>query len=507
MIFPTQNVYTDYSTSYVNLSSSYVKIYGEASNKLSSLTPSFVPYAQHILNFIDHWCKTNSEYKYELICTRRSWHSQKKVTTINDDEKNGLSWYLYGNAISINVYKAVQNKLFEGGDVGDSLHESLNFNDGSAKKFIVDAQEWFINNPISINGSSRTLKIFGIYPNLSKCINVPISTLFSKYLHDEDVIYWGGIFSSGSNFSHWEWHPGYMPNEIWKIREDFLNNAFYGFDFDSLFDEEIQGTTFVKKFLSGNSEIIEEDFLSLIKLKIKINLSKEYSILDLFNWAKDNPRSLNQMINFYKISGDYNNYNLFQIINAMAPFASISYDIEGNLILLAGGLLSAINTDQGTFYYEFYNEFGEKIQLPSDTTYILPVDHKLLDIDFNLTELNIDEDFKPAYSDTMSDVSMAQVIKNIDDTANLNPNVKFDINEHGMLGDISIMPEKLLTLEEMKNMAMKQYVFEEMITPPNQVIISSTKNPRIIDLNKLLVNKNVKISNKVDEMINPSELS
>lgn len=507
MIFPTPNVTVEYGSTYAQLSSSYKKIYQEPSNALTALEANFIPYAQHILDFVVYWCTINPTYGYEIVCTRRSWDSQKKVTTIYDDEKNGLSWYLYGNAISINVYQMIPNQLFEGGDVGDVVHQALNFTDGSANAFILAAQEWFIENPVSINGTDRIIKIFGLYPSVSECTNTPLSDLFGRYVNDEDVVYWGGLFSGNSNFSHWEWHPGYQPNQIWIVRENFLNTAFNDIDLLSLMSEENQGVTFSKKYLPTYKEIIEEDFIALIKLKTKINLSKEYSILDLMNWAKDNPISLDQMILYYQLSGDYNTYALLGVIKSTYQSASINYDAQGNIQLNANGLLKISTNNDGTYSFEYYNEFSEKITLPSDTTYILPVDHKLIDIDFNITELNIDDDIKPVYSDTLTDVTMDQVITNINDTANQNPNILFDINEHGMLGDLSIMPEKVLTLDQLQKVAAKQYVFEERITPPNQIRTSNTSNSKIIDLNQVLATKNYKSNINVDEMINPSDLS
>lgn len=507
MIFPTPNVNIDYGSSYDLLNSSYKKIYKEPSNSLTALEPNFIPYASHILDFVKYWCTINPTYGYELVCTRRSWDSQKKVTTIPDDEKNGLSWYLYGNAISINVYQMVQNQLFEGGDVGDVVHQSLNFNDGSANSFILAAQEWFSVNPVLINGQNRIIKIFGIYPSISKCVNTPLSDLFSTYINDEDVVYWGGLFSGNSNFSHWEWHPGYQPNQVWVVRENFLNSAFNDIDILSLLTEEVQDVTFSKKYLPTYKEIIEEDFISLIKLKTKINLSKEYSVLDLINWALNNPISLDQMILYYHISGDYNTYALFEIIKSIYNNATITYDSNGNVQLNANGQLTISTLNDGTYSYEYYNEFSEKINLASDTTYILPVDHKLIDIDFNITELSVDDDIKPVYSDTLTDVTIGQVIENISDTATQNSNILFDINEHGMLGDISIMPEKILTLDELRKVAARQYVFEERITPPNQIKTSNTNNSKIVDLNLVLATKNYKNNINVDEMINPEDLS
>lgn len=505
MIFPALKL-SDYSSTYEELSSNYEKIYGEASNSFDKLLSTFNPYATHILNFIKYWCENDVSYGYEIICTRRSWFSQKKVTTIYDDEKNGLSWYLYGNAISINVFKKVPNQLFDGGSLEDVVHESLNFSDGSAKKFIIAAQEWFINNPLIINGTSRIVKIFGIYPNIKECINTPVSELFLKYKNDEDVVYWGGLFSGFSNFSHWEWHPGYQPNEVWKRRETFLNMAFSGIDLVNLLSDESQTTNYHVKFLKNYKEIIEEDFLSLIKLKIKINLSKEYSILDMINWANNNPLSLNQMITYYYIVGDYNLKSLFEILKLIASTATISYNESNEISLSASNLLNVVYSNTGNYVFEYYNEFGEKITLEGDYTLTLPVDSKIMDEDFDIVDLDIDDNMRSMYSDTLTDIAMDKVVSDINSNSTQNQNILFDINEHGMLGDISIMPEKVLTIDELQKTSTHRYIFEEMITPPNQIIKNTNKKSKAIDISNISLKSEI-FNNTVDEMVNPEKLT
>ena len=90
-----------------------IKLFNENSNNLNELKPDFLPIASHLINFISYWVSTNSGYGYDVVCTKRSWHSQKHITTIEDDRKNGLSWYLYGNAISINVFQKITDNIVD----------------------------------------------------------------------------------------------------------------------------------------------------------------------------------------------------------------------------------------------------------------------------------------------------------------------------------------------------------------------------------------------------------
>ena len=155
----------DYSSSIDELNTYSPRIYGKHSNDIDSLDPGFIPYANHLLAFISYWVSVNVDYDYEVVITRRSWYSQKKVTTIYEDYKNGLSWYLYGNAISINVFKKKFNELFTTNSSEDVVRETINFKDGSARKFILDANDWFIKNKLTINSEERIVKIFGIFPS------------------------------------------------------------------------------------------------------------------------------------------------------------------------------------------------------------------------------------------------------------------------------------------------------------------------------------------------------
>jgi hypothetical protein len=85
------------------------KIYGALSRKIAKLSPEFMPFAECIVAFIDQWCvnggaKDGRSYGYEICSTTRSWYVQQNIITGTDYKENGLSWSLYGNALSVNVY-------------------------------------------------------------------------------------------------------------------------------------------------------------------------------------------------------------------------------------------------------------------------------------------------------------------------------------------------------------------------------------------------------------------
>lgn len=331
-----------------------IKLFNENSNNLNELKPDFLPIASHLINFISYWVSTNSGYGYDVVCTKRSWHSQKHITTIEDDRKNGLSWYLYGNAISINVFQKITDNIVDNESSTEYTKNTINFKDNSAVKFISDCQDWLINNPINGN----IVKIFGVYPNIKSNINANILSLIEKYKDDPYVVYWGGLFNAGSNFSHWEWHPGYLPSDIYLVRQDFLNTAFDNIDLiEKIQIENVNGT--VPTYLDDELEILEEDYLSIWNLKNKINISTPYNIPNLFKWAKSNPHSLKQAYVIYRLKGDYNNANLFNIlINEINNYSFVDNELTGS------GSISINENDMGYRYIKFDNEFSESIEYP-----------------------------------------------------------------------------------------------------------------------------------------------
>jgi hypothetical protein len=58
--------------------------------------------------------------------------------------------------------------------------------------------------------------------------------------------------------------------------------------------------------------MIEEDYLSVWKLKNEISLNKSYNLIDVFTWALSNTHTLSQAIIYYTLIGDYNNKTFFQ---------------------------------------------------------------------------------------------------------------------------------------------------------------------------------------------------
>lgn len=467
-----------------------IKLFNETSNKLSELNAEFLPIVNHLINFISHWVGNNPGYGYEIICTKRSWFSQKKITTIDEDRKNGLSWYLYGNAISINVFQKVTDQLINNESLDEYTKNSLNFKDGSATKFIADCQEWFINNTLDGN----VVKIFGVYPNIKSNINVNVSYLTNLYINDPYVIYWGGLFKAGSNFTHWEWHPGYLPSDVYIARQNFLNTSFDSYDLiNNLSVESTNGT--IPTYLTEELEIIEEDFLSIWNLKNKINLAQSYSIPDVFTWAKNNPYSLKQAITIFNIKGDYNNATFFTYIkNELSNYSVVNNSLEGS------GSISINESEEGYRYITFYNEFGETIEFTFDTLYVLPTDSLPDKNTFDQINLTLPDDSNSVVNGTLSNISEEAIISEIDKTSQVYTDPRFETNEHGMLSDLSINPNKLIdNIEDAKKYANDAMVFEEMITPPIRSLKKSVKG--IIDISGVISQKST--PTKSDEMIIP----
>jgi hypothetical protein len=464
-----------------------LKIFNDFSKDVNDLQSDFIPIANHLLSFIKYFCENNKTYGYEIVCTKRSWYGQKQVTLIAEDNKNGLSWYLYGNAISINVYEKVQDQILDSADSTDYVKNTINFQDGSALTFIEAAQDWFNSN--SLNGN--IVKIFGVYPNVKSNIGVSSSALTAKYKDDKYTIYWGGLFKGYSNFTHWEWHPGYSPNDISKIRESFLNNVYSQYDIlDNLNSESsISGAT----YLNDEIELIEEDFMAIWKLKCEINLKREYTFFDLITWAKNNPYSLSQIITYSRIIGDYNQYSLFNSLSS--EISSIDYSNN----VLTSTSFTITEDDYGHTYFNYYNEFGDKITLLTTTEYILPTDIMPDAETFDQIQLTLD-DSTNLVTNTGSNISIDNITKEIEDTSKTYTDSKFDINEHGLIGDLSINTNKLIDSFDNANKLVKaNTIFEEMITPPNNKIHTTKKG--VIDISKAI--KNSKVKNSDDEMITP----
>lgn len=469
-----------------------IKIFGEASNEISSLDLGFQPIANHLISFLEYYCKTNNQYSYEVISTSRSWYTQKKVTTNPVDARNGHSWYLYGKAISINIYKNIEDSISTDYSETDYIRNTINIKDGSSTEVMTACQEWFINN--TLNGN--IVKIYGLYPNIKTTIKFSNSELMAIHKDDPYVIYWGGLFSSGPNYTHFEWHPGYAPNEVYLMRDMYLNNIYGENDVVSILDEEIPDDQL--QYTSDELEILEEDLVAVWKLKCEISNNRSYNIIQLIDWAKKNPKSLSMASKYYYMLGDYNNRSLFNIL--LNDVATIGYDYPSNLLSINGSDLKVQYDKYGNYTINFYNEFEELIKIGSSNEYIVPLDNAYDNEDFNI-DLNLTNNSNgKMYNSTLTSETEEGIFSEIALTSKVVVNPKFEVNEHGMLNDITISPLRMMDQKDTIKLINNSMIFEEMITPPNMKNIKkSTK--KILDISK--ISTNINTSNYSEEMINP----
>lgn len=516
-------------TSFDNIG--YSPVFGITTNELSALVPSFIPIANHILSFIKYWTSINSQYFYEVICTKRSWYGQKEITGNDRDDRNGLSWYLYGNAISINVY-SISSEPFSSNDDGkNGIKKTINIKDGSSIKFIKDAQSWFNSN--LLNGN--VLKIFGIFEDTK-------DASLLAYKDDQYTVYWGGIFDAYTNETHWEWHPGYLPTDLPLVREKYLNNAFL-FDSNSkfinslndIFDFEdycVRNTNFVldtekfsflksirrnistanianyyegvvkNTYLSTLYEIIVEDYISMYKLKSKINKLKKVDFFNIFKWAKNNPNSLAQTIIYYSLIGDVRTraffnkiketFSLFTFVDDIVYYNNEIFDEDFDSPFIVGTF--TLNKDEeNNISIETHDEYGRLFSISSDTTFFLPNDKMPSDEEFDL----IDFDDETIFSNNTITVVNSEITELSEKMAI----VEHNFNEFGVIADLSFNSDRLKSISEINKTLSIQKSFEEMITPPNQSSDSkSYKTSTIIDLNYY---KKITSTGNNDEMVNP----
>lgn len=465
------------------------KIYKENSTEISNLDSTFQTIINHFITFLDEWIASNTSYSYEIISTGRSWYNQKQVTTIAEDKQNGLSWYLYGKAISINIYTKTSDQLSTTYDSSDYTKNTINFTDGSAKTFIVAAQTWFKSN--LLNGN--IVKIYGVYPDIATTLTMTSAELTAAHLNDEYTIYWGGLFSGYSNFTHFEWHPGYLTTEIYKIRNNYLNTCYNGYDILTNISSEIPSSSI--QYLDDTIEMIEEDYLSVWKLKNEISLNKSYNLIDVFTWALSNTHTLSQAIIYYTLIGDYNNKTFFQYIQD--EISSITVTNTDGIYTLNSSNFTLTYDETSEFTITYYNEFEEEITLNSTDTYVLPYDDptEAIDQDFDLSVL---ED-SSSDTDTLTNISTNMILSELS-SANQYVNPSFNINEHGMIGDLSINVGKLVTsIDDAQSTVNGALIFEEMITPPNQK--DTTRHRGVLDISQIV--KNIKASDYSEEMIVP----
>lgn len=518
----------------VALSKYTPKIYGNLSRKLANLDDSFRPFAECIIAFIDQWCvnggvKDGRVFGYEICSTKRSWFVQQNILTGNQYRDNGLSWSLYGKAMSVNVYYLEDDQLSELSGTVTKVKKQINFEDGSAKTFIEDAQAWF-NNHATRTGTK--IKIYGVYPSLEKAIKSDKSVLEYEYRKVEDTVFWGGLFSSYSNFTNWEYHPGQMPNEVWKLRQDFLNTSFVSDGNQDLVEriEALESITYseasktisynplsaivdlvtnskpveIIKYLSTTLEIMEEDFISLYNLKVNINSSSTYPVLSLFKWAAANPKSLLQTILLYRLSGDVKNSTLFYLIS-MNHSSDIVFGDDDVPAMVNAGSFSIVNEDD-TYYLKCTDMFGDEQRFDLYHTYKLPCDYMPDSADFDLIDIN-DVDESEIHSVTPgNNLDGTQAIgKEISDMAGIIKGGKNGVNEFGPISSIGIDPRKAMyNAEAIAKSVYRAKNYNEMITPPESSILP--KSTATLDVTRLGKRFVAEKTSRVNEMIQPDKI-
>lgn len=500
----------------VNLSSYVPKIYGITSRKLANLNPDFNPYAECIIAFIDQWCMNGGaldgfRYSYEMVSTKRSWFVQRNILNEPNYSHNGLSWNLYGNGMSVLVYRETPDQLNELVAETNIVKTAINFEDGSAKKFLEDALVWFAKHKTR---TGRNIKIYGAYPSIKDAIKMDKYSLMAKYKHDEDTIYWGGLFSTYSNFTQWEYHPGKMPNEIDKTREHFLNTSFVSDGNENIIDrisnsesirlDEVSNDSLIK-YLPSELEIIEEDFLSLYSLKTEINSSKRTAVHDLFAWAALNPASLSQTILKYRLMADIANSTLFFNIKRDVD-ASITSDIAGTYSIQGSNFFS-LEQIGDDWFIKCSDLFGDTQSFNLTLEYRLPFDALPNQEDFDIIDLS-DE---PSTTNTSSANLMkdpALIGEDLTKTSSMYTQPMNEVNEFGPISGISIDPKKpLYTAAGLAEAAAQAKIYDEMITPPETSYGKLRYTGKVLDITSLAKNRIASANPIGDELITPDLIS
>ena len=515
------------------------KIYGILSRKISNLDPEFIPFAECIVAFIDQWCinggaKDNRKYGYEICSTVRSWYVQQNIITGTQYKDNGLSWSLYKKALSVNVYYLEEDQLSETSGSTTFVKKTINFQDNSAKKFIEDAQKWF---SLHKTNTGKNIKIYGVYPDIETAIRKGKYKLHDEYLQTNDTVFWAGLFSAYSNFTSWEYHPGLMPNEVWKLRQSFLNTSFVSDGNQNILDriEAVESFTYqdaknmelndtlssinsfvgsslnlfnssnnpnIVKYLSTNLEIMEEDFLSLYNLKVNINTSSQYTVEKLFKWANNNQSSLAQTITLARLSGDVEGSVLFyNISNELGN--DIVYDDNGNPYLLESSSFTIVGSEESEYYLQCIDMFGDVLKFPFNKKYILPCDYMPASGDFDLIDLSYNTSTSDAEADNLLD--NAQLVGN--EISNMSSELSRPsdgVNEFGPLASIDVDPRKALyNAESIADSIYRSKNYNEMITPPESVNSSNSK--AILDITLIGKRLVANITSKSNEMIQPEK--
>lgn len=508
------------------------KVYGELSRRIAKLDDDFRPFAECIVAFIDQWtinggANDGRKYGYEICSTVRSWYVQQNIITGPEYKQNGLSWSLYKKALSINVYYLEEDQISEISGSISLVKKPINFEDGSARKFIEDAQAWF---GLHKTRTGVNIKIYGVYPDLKTAVRKSKATLKNEYMESYDTVFWGGLFSTYSNFTNWEYHPQMMPNEVWRLRQNFLNNSFVGDGNEDIVDlidlcESITvkeaenslgpGELWSKivgkiggvnppsvpelvKYLSTTLEIMEEDFISLYNLKVNINTSKKYQVENLFDWAKTNPYSLQQTITLYRLSGDTTNSVLFYRLQQEIGNTIIYKD--GIPVLQNASSFQLEEDEGGNYTLTCKDMFGDTLRFPLDYEFVLPADYMPDSSDFDLIDLSdVDADINPDNPMALAAGAGEEISNN---ASALNGG---GVNEFGPLSSIDINPSKALyNADAIADAIFRNKIYNEMITPP--MAVDNSKSKGILDITVLGKRLVAGLNSKANEMIQPDKI-
>jgi len=508
------------------------KIYGGLSRKISKLSNDFKPFAECIIAFIDQWCinggaRDGRKYGYEICSTVRSWYVQQNIITGSDYKENGLSWSLYGNALSVNVYFLEEDQLSETNGSVSLVRKTINFEDNSAKVFIEDAQKWF---NLHATRTGVNIKIYGAYPDTNSAIRRGKYALIDDYMVSNDTVFWAGLFSTYSNFTSWEYHPGLMPNDIWKIRQSFLNNSFVSDGNENLLDriELCENITYSEakdrqasdalssivsylgasmnveliKYLSTSLEIMEEDFISLYNLKVNINTSSRYEVESLFKWAKANQYSLLQTLMLSRLTGDVESSVLFYLISNEVD-NDIAYNENGEPYLINPSAFTITSNEEGDFYLNCEDMFGDKLKFPFTKIYALPCDYMPDSSNFDLVDFSgIEEDVAESGDLLDNTESVGEEIEKMSSMLTAPGN---GVNEFGPISSIEVDPRKLLyNADTLADSIFRSKNYNEMITPPNETSNSNSK--AILDVTVIGKRLVANLSSKSNEMIQPDKI-
>jgi hypothetical protein len=347
---------------------------------------------------------------------------------------------------------------------------------------------------------------------------------------DSDTVFWGGLFSTYSNYTTWEYHPQLMPNEVWKVRQEYLNTCFvsdgnqniidlieanesisYAEANSKLSDElsssalsliGINRTVSITKYLNTVLEVIEEDLISLYLLKQNINSSIQYSTVDLFKWAYNNPCSLALTILYNRVICDMHFAALLHLISLESNI-SITFDAN-DVPSINSSYFSIVMVDDSDYCLKFTGSLGEDVLYNLSDLFKLPCDVMISTSDFDLIDLlGATQD---TLSNTNSDYSdLSKISDEISKLASLVKDPLNNINEHGPLSGISVNPRKVLyRAEAIAKEANRIRNYNEMITPPDGY--NKKSSSAVVDVTSAGKYLLAKSNSSVNEMIKPDSI-